>query len=189
MRILLLRGQKLIAGNLIMAGTGGSSGGSAHNRLRQQVMNTTSLLVDNLEQQRDTPGRGSSSSLNVLESNPRRSSSVSNSGTPNRYSNQLGTSSNQPGSSTRRGNQSGSSSTRPGDQSGSSSTHGSQATSQALLPTGQAPLVMQPNWSSIGSFHGTRRVQLDQRGRKVAIRKEGAQRKKDCQHGHTLSYA
>ena len=75
----------------------GTSGGSAHNRLRQQVMNTTSLLpqaVDNLEQQRDTPGRGSSSSSNVLESNPRRSSSVSNSGTPNRYSNQLGTSFN-----------------------------------------------------------------------------------------------
>ena len=85
-------------------------------RLRQQVMNTTSLLlqaVDNLEQQRDTPGRGSSSSSNVLESNLRRSSSVSNSGTPNRYSNQLGTSCNQLGSSTRPGNQSGTSSTRP----------------------------------------------------------------------------
>ena len=116
MRILLPRGQKLIAGNLIMAGT---SGGSAHNRLSQQVMNTTSLLpqaVDNLEQQRDTPGRGSSSSSNVLESNPRRSFSVSNSGTPNRYSNQLGTSSTQLGSSTRPGNQSGSSSNRPGNQ-------------------------------------------------------------------------
>ena len=101
-------------------------------------MNTTSLLlqaVDNLEQQRDTPGRGSSSSSNVLESNPRRSSSVSNSGTPNRYSNQLGTSSNQPGSSTRPGNQSGSSSTRPGDQSGSSSTRpGNQSGSSSNRP-------------------------------------------------------
>lgn len=74
-----------VTGNSIMATTGGSSGGSAHNRLRQQVMNTTSLLlqaVDNLEQQRSTPGRGSSSSSNFLDSNPNQSSSVSISGTP-----------------------------------------------------------------------------------------------------------
>ena len=89
--------------------------------------------MDNLEQQRDTPGRGSSSSSNVLESNPRRSSSVSNSGTPNRYSNQLGTSSNQLGSSTRPGNQSGSSSTRPGNQSGSSSNRPGSISNAAQL--------------------------------------------------------
>ena len=87
-----------VIGNSIMASTGGSSGGSAHNRLRQQVMNTTSLLlqaVDNLHQQRSTPGRGSSSSSNVLDSDPNQSSSVSISGTPHQvesFPNRVGSS-------------------------------------------------------------------------------------------------
>ena len=84
-------------------------------------MNTTSLLlqaVDNLEQQRSTPGRGSSSSSNVLDSNPNQSSSVSISGTPHQvesFPNRVG-SSNRQGSS----NQPGPSSNRPGSSSNQS---------------------------------------------------------------------